>query len=99
MHLEDRIERLEEENKELKKRIQQLELAGPDRFVTPEEAADILGVSRNGVYLKIRSGQIFATKKAGGWRIPMRQFYEPDVPKQKTEHDDFIENMRHAVFS
>lgn len=79
MYLEQRVEQLEQENGELKQRIETLENRGADRFVTAAELARMFGCSTNTVYVKIRDGEIYATRKVGGVRIPMSQFY----PAQK----------------
>lgn len=54
MYLEKRVERLEKENLELRKRIESLENNGMDRFVSAGELAKIMGCSVNTVYVKIR---------------------------------------------
>lgn len=76
MFLEERLERLEKENIELKQRLAALEGKGGDVFVTAEELAKNFKCSTNTIYVKIREGEIAATRKAGGVRIPMSQFYQ-----------------------
>lgn len=78
MYLEERISRLEEENASLKKRLEALERKGADRFLNAHEVADMFGCAPNTIYTKIRSGEIYATRKAGGVKIPLSQFYEPE---------------------
>lgn len=87
MGIEERISELEIRNNELQSRVNYLESRGNDRFVSAKELAAMMGCSRNNVYLKIRNGNIFATKKLGDIpRIPLSQFYEEDMeskPKRR----------------
>lgn len=76
MGVEERLEQIEKENTELRSRVETLERKGGDTFVTVKELAEIMNCPTNTIYRKIRSGEIFATKKAGEIKIPMSQFYE-----------------------
>ena len=57
MYLEERVEHLEKENLELRKRIESLENNGMDRFVSAGELADIMGCSVNTVYVSENPGR------------------------------------------
>ena len=81
-YLEDRVEQLERENLDLKQRIARLENRGADRFVTTKELAEMFKCSKNTIYVKIRSGEIYATRRAGDVRIPMSQFYENEAVRE-----------------
>jgi len=50
----------------------------PERWLTPAECAEELHVTRNTVYIKIRKGKIYATRRLGEPRIPMSQFYKKE---------------------
>lgn len=77
MYLEERMDRLEAENAALRQRVESLEMRGADRFLTVAEAAKKLNCSTSAIYAKVNSGEISVTRKAGGIRIPMAQFFEP----------------------
>lgn len=47
---------------------------GP-KYLTAEEAAELLRVSRNVIYEALRSGRLRAIK-LGGWRIPVEALHE-----------------------
>ena len=80
MEIEERIERLEQENEALRKKVELLEVHVHDEFVTPMELAEIMSCDVNTVYYKIRAGKIKAVTHVGGYRIPMYQFYDtPDA--------------------
>ncbi|WP_397352641.1 helix-turn-helix domain-containing protein [Oscillibacter sp.] len=51
-----------------------MESSGP-RYLTAEEAAERLRVSRNVMYEALRSGRLRAIK-LGGWRIPEDALHE-----------------------
>lgn len=85
MYLEERVEHLEKENLDLRKRIESLEINGMDRFVSAGELAEIMGCSVNTVYVKIREGTIEATRRTGDHRIPMSQFYRKKEGKDGKE--------------
>lgn len=95
MHIEERLERLEEENEELKSRIKSLEEKGADRFVTVGELAKMMDCSCNTIYCKIRSGEIVSTRKTGDHRIPMSQFYkeQPKITRIRKEHKQDLKSL------
>lgn len=105
MYLEERVEHLEKENLDLRKRIESLENNGMDRFVSAGELAEIMGCSVNTVYVKIREGTIEATRRTGDHRIPMSQFYRKTENKEdKTvkihqyQKKEKPKNMKSLVF-
>lgn len=104
MFIEERLNLLETQNEELRKKIYELENKQSERFVTAKELSEIMQCSINNVYVKIRSGEIFATDKLGSIpRIPMSQFYENN-PKEKNEkkkvqvNDNQKKSMKALVF-
>jgi hypothetical protein len=77
MGIEERILELEELTQILSDKIANLECVGNDKWVSAKELADIMGCTVNNVYIKIRSGKVYATNKLGSLpRIPMSQFYQ-----------------------
>lgn len=78
MGIEDRLNRLEEENAALKDRVAYLEAVGLDEFLTPKAIAVKMHCSLSTVHNYIKSGRIQATRKLGDWRIPTSQFYRED---------------------
>ena len=78
MGIEDRLNRLEEENAALKDRIAYLEAVGLDEFLPPKAIAVKMHCSKSTVLNYIKSGRIQATRKLGDWRIPTSQFYRED---------------------
>lgn len=83
MFIEERVEILELQNKELRDIVDDLINKQNEEFVTAKELSEIMKCSINHIYSKIRSGEIFATDKLGSIpRIPMSQFYKNN-PKEK----------------
>ena len=77
MGIEEHIKQLEETVKQLTEKVKFMETQYKDRWVSAKELAEIMGCSTNNVYIKIRTGEIYATKKLGAIpRIPMSQFYK-----------------------
>lgn len=104
MGIEERIEYLEIQNEELRSKVEYLENRNEERFVTAKELAAIMNCSVNNIYIKIRSGEIFATDKLGSiQRIPMSQFYqnnpkEKKVRKNVQAKDEKSKSMKELVF-
>lgn len=78
MGIEERLNRLEEENAALKDRVAYLEAVGLDEFLPPKAIAVKMHCSLSTVHNYIKSGRIQATRKLGDWRIPTSQFYRED---------------------
>lgn len=89
MGIEDRLNRLEEENAALKDRVAYLEAVGLDEFLPPKAIAVKMHCSKSTVLNYIKSGRIQATRKLGDWRIPTSQFYREDsktaIPSVESE--------------
>ena len=104
MYIEQKIEALEKIVKELQEKVSIYEAKGEERFVTPTELAEMMNCAPNTVYTKIRSGEIYATRKAGDPRIPMSQFYNSDpidLIKHKPEKLRKVsggESMKELIF-
>lgn len=84
MGIEDRLNRLEEENAALKDRVAYLEAVGLDEFLPPKAIAVKMHCSLTTVHNYIKSGRIQATRKLGDWRIPTSQFYREDFEDTTT---------------
>ncbi|HKL80359.1 MAG TPA: helix-turn-helix domain-containing protein [Mobilitalea sp.] len=80
MTIEERILKLEQDNIELRERVDMLSKMG--QFVTPSELAGILRCSKNHIYIQIRSGAIQAVTVGTAIRIPISQFHSKPNPKQ-----------------
>jgi len=94
MHLEERIEKLE---RTIEMLTEQLRQTNKERWVTPAELAEIMQCSVNNIYIKIRSGEIYATEKLGNIkRIPMSQFYNQEKPTPQAKKT--VNTIREKVF-
>ena len=80
MTIEERILKLEQDNIELRERVDML--SKMEQFVTPSELAGILRCSKNHIYIQIRSGAIQAVTVGTAIRIPISQFQPKPNPKQ-----------------
>lgn len=78
MYLEERVDLMEKEVEDLKEKILSQTAKSDDRFVSPMELAEIMGCSRTTISNKIKSGEIYVTRKLGDPRIPMSQFYKSE---------------------
>lgn len=93
MGIEERIERLE---KTVARLTEHINSNYKDIWVTPQELAQIMNCSVNNIYLKIRSGEIYATGKLGAIkRIPMSQFYKNETKEELKPRE---ETMREKIF-
>lgn len=72
---------IEEMIKELQARVEALENATKpqEEWLTIMEAASRLKVGQSTIRKKIADGEIFATKKAGSYRVPISQFYDQET--------------------
>lgn len=84
MLIEERIEQLEQQNVELKVEVGQLKSIGFDQFLTPKELAELMKCSLPTVHRRLKSGEIYATRKLGDPKIPISQFYSPEESKKQT---------------
>lgn len=103
MGIEERIEQLETICSDLIEKLEYAEAKYCDRFVSSKELAKIMGCSTNNIYLKVRNGDIFATKKLGSnRRIPLSQFYinEDEPIKKRKQPKKVKENvtMQERIF-
>lgn len=80
MYLEQRVEELEKENRLFRQELEELKAQNAERYVTPAQLSEIMGVHVNTIHKKIREGSIKVTRKLGDPRIPMSQFTEEETP-------------------
>ena len=83
MHIEDQLEELQETVDQLTEKVAHLEQVNNDKWLSVKELSEIMGVSTNTIYIKIRSGEIYASRKLGSPKIPISQFYETKKPEPK----------------
>ncbi len=102
MNIEDRITDLEIKEQELSRKIQILENLKNDQWVTPKQLSGIMNCSVNNIYIKLRSGEIYGTKKLGAiLRIPMSQFYsekQEKLEQTKKVSEESEESIKKRVF-
>lgn len=103
MGIEQRIEELENLTKQLNDKVEYLEEVNHDKWVTAKELSEIMNCSLNNVYIKIRSGEIYATDKLGSIpRIPLSQFYINKKGEEKTtikpRNNQKVLTMKERVF-
>lgn len=72
------LQALHREIESIKDELEKIQARTQDRFVTSAELAEIMGCTRKTVCVKIKSGEIYATRILGVPRIPMSQFYKSD---------------------
>ncbi|MCD7967816.1 MAG: helix-turn-helix domain-containing protein [Clostridiaceae bacterium] len=96
MGIEERLNRLEEENAALKDRVAYLEAVGLDEFLPPKAIAVKMHCSLSTVHNYIKNGRIQATRKLGDWRIPTSQFYREDseAAKPDVEFESMIRSQK-----
>jgi len=97
MSIEERIALLENTAYELQNKINYLEKKNSDKWVSAKELAEIMSCSVNNIYIKVRSGEIYATKRLGSSpKIPMSQFYKDKETEERSVA--VISNMKGRVF-
>ncbi len=89
MYLEDRVNELERQVTELTDKVAHLKSVNNDKWVSAKELSEIMGCSVNNIYIRIRSGEIYASRKLGSPRIPLSQFY---CEGEKSIKDQFKNN-------
>ncbi len=80
MYLEERINKLEKQIQILTDKVAHLE--HEEKWVSAKELSEIMNCSVNNIYIRIRSGEIFASRQLGSPRIPLSQFYNKEEPEK-----------------
>jgi excisionase family DNA binding protein len=106
LNIDERIAKLEQDNIELKARIDVLSRI--EQYVTPAQLAKILLCSKNHIYIQIRSGTIQAVTVGSAIRIPMSQFETNKLQKKNRSNKKLmmepsdekisIQEIRNRVF-
>ena len=96
MYLEKQVEELTSQVEKLKEEIEYLKSVKDDVWVSAGELAKRMGVSANTIYVKIRKGDIYATRICGSPRIPMSQFYKKE--KVDKEQPQKVIDMKKKIF-
>lgn len=102
--MQEELQELHKEIAVIKDELARMQARSQERFVSSVELAKIMGCSRNTISNKIKSGEIYATRRAGDPRIPMSQFYKSDpidLLKRKPEKLRKVsggESMKELVF-
>ncbi len=97
MYVEQRIEELERQVSELSDKVKNLEMIGNERWLSAKEIAELMNCSVNNIYIRIRSGEIYATRILGSPRIPISQFYKQSVGKDDTKKVRNREDKRKGI--
>lgn len=100
MYLEDRVNELEKQVKELTDKVAHLESVNNDKWVSAKELAEIMGCSVNNIYIRIRSGEIYASRKLGSPKIPLSQFYYEGemIAEDQDEYNRELNEIRERIF-
>lgn len=94
--IEDQIKELSDKVEELTEKVARLE--HKEKWVSAKELAEIMGVSLNNVYIRIRSGEIYASRKLGSPRIPLSQFYNENE-EEKAPESGSIQSLKKQIFT
>ncbi len=97
MHIEDQLEELQKTVDQLTEKVAHLEQVANDKWLSVKELAEVMGVSTNTIYIKIRSGEIYASRKLGSPKIPISQFYETKEPEKKKKAP--VKSLQDRIFN
>ena len=93
MSIEDQIKELTGKVEELTDKVARLERE--EKWVSVKELAEIMGCSTNNIYIRARSGEIYASRKLGSPRIPLSQFYKSNIPSKE---DPKKKSLKERIF-
>lgn len=97
MYLEEKIEDLYTRIEEVSQRMDSLQRE--ERWVSVKELAKIMGISPNTIYIRVRSGEIYASKKFGAPRIPLSQFYQDKSVGEKIKKMEAPSSLKDRIFA
>ncbi len=97
MYLEEKVEYLYTKIAELSQRMDSLQRE--EKWVSVKELAKIMGISPNTIYIKVRSGEIYASKKFGAPRIPLSQFYQDKSVEEKVKKLEAPSTLKERIFA
>lgn len=92
--LEERVEILERAIEQLTQDVGFWKAKATDKFLSINEAAQLLDCSDQTIRNKIKSGHIYCTTKSGDPRIPISQFYSDQEFYQEAKKA----KMKKAIF-
>lgn len=96
-YIEQKIEDLYTKIEEVSQRMDSLQRE--EKWVSVKELAKIMGISPNTVYVKVRNGDIYASKKFGAPRIPLSQFYQDKAVEEKVKRLDAPSTLKDRIFA
>lgn len=97
MYVEEMIKDLYEKVAEINQRMDSLQRE--EKWVSVKELAKIMGISPNTIYIKVRSGEIYASKKFGAPRIPLSQFYQDKSVGEKIKKMEAPSSLKDRIFA
>lgn len=97
MYLEEKVEDLYAKIEEVSQRMDSLQRE--EKWVSVKELAKIMGISPNTIYVKVRSGEIYASKKFGAPRIPLSQFYQDKSVGEKIKKMEAPPSLKDRIFA
>lgn len=97
MYLEQKVEDLYEKLDELSRKMESVQKE--EKWVSVKELARIMNISPNTIYVKVRSGEIYASKKFGAPRIPLSQFYQDKSVGEKIKKMEAPSSLKDRIFA
>lgn len=97
MYLEEKVEDLYAKIEEVSQRMDSIQRE--EKWVSVKELARIMGISPNTIYVKVRSGEIYASKKFGAPRIPLSQFYQDKSVGEKIKKQEAPSTLKERIFA
>lgn len=97
MYIEEMIKDLYEKVTEINQRMDSIQRE--EKWVSVKELAKIMGISPNTIYIKVRSGEIYASKKFGAPRIPLSQFYQDKSVEEKVKKLEAPSSLKERIFA
>lgn len=97
MYLEEMVKELYTKIDEVNQRMDSLQRE--EKWVSVKELAKIMGISPNTIYIKVRSGEIYASKKFGAPRIPLSQFYQDKSVDDNVKKLEAPSSLKERIFA
>ncbi len=97
MYLEEQIADLYAKVAEMGQRVDSLQRE--ERWVSVKELAQIMNVAPNTIYIKVRNGDIYASRKFGAPRIPLSQFYKDVAVGDNIKKLDERSSLKERIFA
>lgn len=97
MYLEEKIDDLYKKLDELSRKMESVQKE--EKWVSVKELAKIMGISPNTIYIKVRNGEIYASKKFGAPRIPLSQFYQDKTAGERIKKMEAPSSLKDRIFA